>query len=777
MMRIRLGYRTWLIGAALLAGAGFGVRHVNADSYGLRLKWSLERSLGRKVELGKVRFRLFPTPAFTVERNENGPGVVIHEDPSIGIEPVAYVEDMAVRPALIPLLHGRFQVASIELEDASINLAKTGEAGEWGRWNFASFVNSSVMSIAPKIQIRGGRIHFKFGNTKSVFYLLDTDLDITPPAARGGGWRVACSARPARSDRASLGLGSFTLKGRWYVAPERVDLDLVLDRADVGELTTLFRGHAGNVHGSVTARMHLGGPIHDIGIEGRMSVDDVHRWDLLPPEGQGWPLDIRGRLDLLAQQIELQSAAASGATPTIAVRFRATDYLTRPHWAASLYWNHFAVAPLMELATHMGAEFPPRLKLAGTMDGVLSYSNGGGFNGSLAFHDAALAIPDSPPVRFEHAYIVVEPGHVRLSPAVVRTDQDIAQVEADYSVEENQLDLSIGAEAMNLSALRAQPALAAVPWFEHVKTGVWTGLLRYRRTADSAGWTGRFDVEDAQIPVPGLASPVDLAFAHAQIDGARVSLERMEGQVGKTPFTGEYRYEPGLPRPHRMRLRIESAQAEALESELLPTLNRSSNLFARALGRETVPDWLKERALEGSLQIDSLVLAGVHIENLRSRIVWEVTRLDLPGLQALVDGAAVSGRVSVNLRGQRPAYTMDAKVKGLNWQSGKVDAQGTMETWGTGAQLLANLTSEGIFTGSALDFGSTSPWRTVSGHFSLTPRLKLSDVNLRAEDETFTGKGITQEDGRMVIALSNGVKEMRLTGSLAKLRIDDSTPK
>jgi hypothetical protein len=772
MMRRRTIVRACGLAAFLLAAAGFGVRYINADGYGMRLKWSLERSLGRRVDLGKVRFRLFPTPAFTVERNDAGPGVVIHEDPSIGIEPVAYVEELAVRPALLPLLHGRFRVASIQLDDASINLAKTGAADELGQWNFASFLNPSVMSIAPAIQIRGGRIHFKFGDTKSVFYLLDTDLDISPPAARGGGWRVACTARPARTDRASLGLGSFTLKGRWYVAPERVDLDLLLDRAEVGELTALFRGQAGNIHGAVTARLHLGGPIYDIGIQGRMSIDDVHRWDLLPPEGQGWPFDIRGSLDLLNQQIELQSNAAGGKTPPLAVRFRAADYLSRPRWFASLYWNHFELPPLMELATHMGAELPPRLKLAGTMDGALSYSNGGGLQGGLAFHDAALTIPDSPPVRFEHAYVTFEHGHARLSPAMVRTEQDQAQIEADYSADDSTFDLSIVADRMKLSALRTQPALAAVPWFEHVTSGVWTGLVRYRRTAESAGWTGRFDVEDAQIPVPGLAGPVELTFAHAQIDDARVVLERIEGHAGKTPFTGEYRYEPDVPRPHRLRLRIESADAALLESELMPTLSRSGNLIARALGRAPVPDWLRERALEGSLQIDELLLAGAEVRNLKSRIVWDVTRLDLPGLQAVLNGAALTGKLSINLIGRAPAYSLEAKVKGLNWQSGKVDAQGTLETSGTGPQLLANLASEGIFSGSALDFGSTSPWRTVSGSYSLAPHLRLSDVNLRAEDENYTGKGATQEDGRMVIVLSNGAKEMRMSGSLARLRIE-----
>ena len=68
------------------------VPYLNARQYGDRLKWSLQRSLGREVDIGQVRFSLWRGPAFVVERNGYGPGLIIHEDPAIGIEPMAYVE-------------------------------------------------------------------------------------------------------------------------------------------------------------------------------------------------------------------------------------------------------------------------------------------------------------------------------------------------------------------------------------------------------------------------------------------------------------------------------------------------------------------------------------------------------------------------------------------------------------------------------------------------------------------------------------------------------------
>jgi hypothetical protein len=73
-----------------------------------------------------------------------------------------------------------------------------------------------------------------------------------------------------------------------------------------------------------------------------------------------------------------------------------------------------------------------------------------------------------------------------------------------------------------------------------------------------------------------------------------------------------------------------------------------------------------------------------------------------------------------------------------------------------------------------LDFGTLSPWRTVSGTYSLTPRLRLSDVNLRTDDESYTGRGSTQDDGRLQILLTNGTKEVRMIGPLAKLRLEEA---
>jgi hypothetical protein len=158
--------------------------------------------------------------------------------------------------------------------------------------------------------------------------------------------------------------------------------------------------------------------------------------------------------------------------------------------------------------------------------------------------------------------------------------------------------------------------------------------------------------------------------------------------------------------------------------------------------------------------------------------LWDVTRVVFADIRANLDRALFTGKLSVNLRGARPSYTLAAKLSGVAWQAGKVDVEGTLETSGTGAQLLANLTSEGTFAGAGLDFGPDPPFRAITGAYSLewwqsAPRLRLTGLNLRAEGETYTGRGATQDDGRLTILVANGAREIRMTGTLANLKVEE----
>ncbi len=280
------------------------------------------------------------------------------------------------------------------------------------------------------------------------------------------------------------------------------------------------------------------------------------------------------------------------------------------------------------------------------------------------------------------------------------------------------------------------------------------------------------------MPVDGLADPLLIDSARVEIDGARVTIDRLRGAAGKLSFTGDYTYVPGAPHPHRVHLRAANWDAAEVEAECLPALRRGSSLLARALGRTTLPDWLKARQAEGTIQIDRLALAGARLDGVRSRLEWDAGRVEFASLEAALTHAAIKGRLAVNLSGSVPAYRFTGQVKDLPWQSGGLDAEGSLTTSGIGAQLAANLASTGAFSGTGLDFGAVAPCR-ASGNYSLAwargvPQLKLTGLNLHTDDDVYTGRGATQNDGKLLVVLTNGAKELRVAGLPGKLKVEEA---
>ena len=143
-------------------------------------KRPLETALARKVTVGEIRFNLFTGPGFTVS------DVVIGEDPALGAEPIAYVGELQAAPRLWSLVTGHLVFSLFAWKkDTYLNLSRVDVRNGEYRWNFETLLRPAVVATFPHISLRGARINFKAGNVKSMVYLLDSDLDVTPPSSRG----------------------------------------------------------------------------------------------------------------------------------------------------------------------------------------------------------------------------------------------------------------------------------------------------------------------------------------------------------------------------------------------------------------------------------------------------------------------------------------------------------------------------------------------------------------------------------------------------------------
>ncbi len=791
-MKRHFTWRRVLAGAILLSALTiYFVPTMTEGWHSDRLRKALEDGLGRKVEIGQTRFRILPTPGFAIS------DVRIGEDPSIGLEPAAYVDTLVARPSLLALLGGKFAIGSVTLEDdtgsgISLNLTRldTGDGGV--RWNFSSLTSRAGGSgkpgapqpaVFPAIHMAGGRVNFKFGDTKSIFYLFDTDVDISPSSIPDGPLKITVEGQPARTDRRSRGFGSFVAKGQWHPADHSLELDVKMEKSELSDVLSLFEGGQSTLLGTVWGDAHLAGPMSKIGITGRLNVSDLHGWNQLPPGGSAWPFTIGGVLNAPGQTLELTAYGAGKPSP-IGARFSVADYLGRPKWAASVNLDGVPVAPLTGMARNFGIGLPADLKLDGTAQGTIGYSATIGvpeMHGNVRVSDATLAAQGTPPLKIAQADVTFAGSSVSLSPTPIVNDAgESAAIDGHYDTATGEFQVSLTSSGMSIASLRRQVSVAGAPLLGLATAGVWSGSLRYEHapstalSAPASGWTGDIHLKDTDIPFEAFAQPIHLVDADVAIDESGAAMKHVSLTVAGIAATGEYRYETGAPHPHRFRISLPSASAEDLEAVLTPTLSRANILtYAFNFGRVPAPDWLRNMHAEGTIQVSSMALAGMQVSNLRTSVIWDGMDVSCTALTGRVAEAPFTGGVAIHLAGRQPRYEITGSLSGFAWQGGTLTAKGVLKTSGMGADLLSNLKAEGTFTGRKLEVTPLNPWDSVEGKFDFafanaTPRLHLSTLTIQSAGTKWTGAAETQDSGQMVVKVADGTRHMEASGALLR---------
>src|SRR6185312_12880657 len=418
-------------------------------------------------------FCILPTPGLAIN------DVRIGEDPSIGAEPAAYINMLIVRPSILALLTGHLKIGSATLEDANLNFTRIDDpAGV--RWNFSSLA-SKATGVAPSgapgapasfpaIHMNGGRVNFKFGDTKSIFYLLDTDIDLSPSAVPNGPLKIRIGGEPARTDRLSRGFGSFVAEGQWNPSDHSLEMDVRLEKSELSDVLSLFEGSQSDLLGTVWGDAHLAGPISKIGISGKLNVSDLHGWNQSPPGGNAWPFSIGGTVDVQDQRIELQASGAGSQSP-IGATFHVSDYLRRPRWAATVNIKGIPVAPLTGMARNFGIAIPPDVKLEG-----------------------------APPLKIPQADVQFSGSTIALSPtAIVNDAGESADIDGQYDIASRQFGVSLTSTGMSIASLRRQVSVAGVPLVGFATTGTWSGSLHFAQAPDEpGGWTGDIHLIDTE---------------------------------------------------------------------------------------------------------------------------------------------------------------------------------------------------------------------------------------------------------------------------------------
>lgn len=778
-MKKRLTLRQLLAaGAVLLALAAAVPYFFSADRYAATIRASLERALQRKVEIGKARFHLLTGPGFSVE------DVVIHDDLANGLEPVAYVTSLEARLHWRSLFTRRLEFSSLTLVSPSVNLTK----GQDGTWNFQALLRaigeSQSGTALPRIEVREGRMNFKFGSLKAGFYLTNADLDLSPISGRSKkGFHIELSAEPARTDRAAQGFGRFNGWGEWTIAANsesRLDMDLELERSAIGEVLALVDARTLGVHGSVSSRARISGPISNLAITGQIRLEDIHRGDLLAFGGRERTVNYRGSLDLIRHRLELETQADAPAAP-VSVRVVVSESEGEPRWGVTATMNGVSAASLLDAARQVNAPINDSLMIDGPVFGVLGYSFPAGVQGQLSIGEGTLQA-GTKTFKLDRAHLLIDGDRLQLSQARVRSATGELLLSATYDRRSETLDLRLTSPGLAVTELHSGSGmlfgLGGVPVLDACSSGVFRGSLRHRRAADSPGeWSGTFRLEKATIPLPGVAEPLRIISAGAAVRGASVSLSDLTGRIGGMSLTARFSQPADASHPQELAVSIPRADISELERLFLPTLRRQRGFLARALRRPSPPPkWLSERRLEGRVSIGHLDFAGVPLEQVQGTFQWKGAEVDLTSLHVKLMNSSLDGRLQVRLSGQEPQYRLSGKARRLPFRGGQLDIEGLLEASGTGSALWTTLVSRGVLEARSVAIGDEEAV-AMAGAYQLSvsrgaPRLQVNDLELTLGQETYYGKGGSLTDGRLQFDLISGQKALRLVGNLYPPRFE-----
>ncbi len=770
----------------LLIAIGIAAPFLHADRYSGRIETALSAALGRPVTIGGITLDLFTGPGFAVSN------VIIAGD-SPGSEPFAYVGELRAVPRIWSLWTGRLEFSSLTLEDAHVNLARSTGDMTAPVWNFESLLRPGLLATFPTIRLRGARVNFKMGGRKNTFYLLDTDLDVTPRSRDGSDWDVRFTGEPARTDRPANGFGAIEARGEWKEPSAggsgRLEFDVRLDRSEIADMVALVNGHDAGVQGLISGRVHLAGPAASVGLEGSVRIAELHGWDQSPPPGGVFEFRLSGFADTQSQHLELFAEPRSQQT-AVKARLVADGYLQKPIWRFDVHSNALPVASLPGLLRNFGARIPDDLQLSGTMRGDVSYEESAGWKGQAAIHDAALAFRNLPALRFEEASLDLANGSARLQPvSMISGMESIGFVGGDYSLADGSFDVALSSSGGPVAGLLKTFPIESVPLLSSLQSGSWDGFLTFVQPADRAGeWSGKGLLTDATAAIPELAEPLNIDTAQVQIKGDAIQMDRIQLSSGGVSGSGEYRYVPGAPHPHLFRLSIGSANAAQMQALFLPVLRRKINLIdmALTLGRAPIPDWLRTMHADGTIQVGDFEVAGSDLKRVKSRVVWDGAQIVLSDWQSRFASAALAAKINIDLRETTPRYSANARWTGLEWQGGRVDGNFRVQTAGTGIATLSNLKIEGSFNGRDLAVeplglverltgqGQMS-WNDNGAHFEF-PQLRLTSGG-----ETWTGSGNSRSASQgasrstsqspsdeVELQLSNNGRQMNLAGSLTE---------
>ena len=778
--------------------------YVNLKRFRARLEGSIGGALGRKVTFGAVSLRLLPRPGFDVQ------DFVVYDDPTISAEPMLRAETVTASLRLTSLWGGRLEIASLSLRYTSLNLVRAVD----GRWNVegllarASQVPTAPTALAraearprfPYIEAAAGRINFKLGQEKKAFALTDAEFSLW--LAQEDEWNMRLNARPVRTDfnlsdtgriRVS---GTFRRAGAFRETP--VSLHLTLERAQLGQLTTLVYDRDRGWRGSADVTADLAGTPAKLQFAVDARVDDFRRYDIM----SGGPFALRtrctGNYSVDGETLSNMLCIVPAGDGQVTLRGQIVHLFGERQYGLSIAAKDVPMQEVVRFAQHAKRDLPADLGADGDVDAafalktvpedsksIQAWTGGGSTNGFVLRSQTLDAALELGAINFSFQPTLAGGPHRRAAPDYQHLQLEVASfpvalggaapASVHATVTRAGYSVSIQGDADLRRLLRVAQGLGVpaprrdIPGAARVDldvAGAWAGF-------GSPLPVGTVQLKNVTAELPGVAAPLHLSSAVIALAPDRASITNIIGAFENLHLA----FGGGLQFARRCDFAATCIVQFDLRSDQLSTdeLNRLLNpqLRSRPWYQFVSGQAANDIAAVGRLRaevrilIGRLLLKSVVVTHVSAQVKLGDGHLLLSDVRGELFGGKQQGRWQADFSGNTPAYSGTGTLDGIslaqistamrdNWASGTAHAtyQASLAGWNA-SELLESLSG-------MLDF----QWRDgVLRHLSLRGSEALRFPRLRGHAAFDDGK-LTFTDSSMDTA--SGIYEVTGTASLAR---------
>ena len=689
---------------------------VNLNHFRARLSESLSRSLGLQVNVESVRLRLLPLPGFMFRH------LRISDDDEQGAEPILqtaedYGDHSFATLRLSSLWRGRFEIASVSLTQASLNLTRNGD----GHWNLERLIDRAAQVPSaptskkkpearirfPYIELKDSRINFKFGAEKKPFTLSDAQFALWLAAENR--WNVRMKAVPLRTDENISDTGVIEMSGSFDRATQfsqtPFHFQINWERPEVNAIARIARGRDPGWRGAVDLSAELNGTPADFTARTSASIDEFRRYDI----ARSSPFDIRvscdhrfrahvpntGATDQLDFKCKLPMDSG-----TLTAQGQLHPLGKSPEFSVRLFASEVPLSSFVRALLHAKSTLPDDLTAQGVLDGGWLIEGQPDapvkWQGALAATKAVLrsrvlgeplVFPHVVAVNFEAPRFALSAKSSHNRHGNAGSNSGISELTRSRAIIPP-FGLNLGGEVQVSAAFDPEGytlnASGLIGWQRLIEVARAIGLRTPETDLKGSGilnaqysgeWhhfappivSGQAQIRSAVLSLRGFQEPMRISDGILKFDGSEFRAERISGSFAESglEFVGDFAGSRQCERHMICNLTFSLSTNELSDSALLHLVNAPSGFGLPFLssGRQFEATWLLEIPGSGTIAAHHVTLRNIRANNLIAQLQVSGGKVLVRDWSAEIFGGMNQGEVAFDFSGPQPAITASGRLQ------------------------------------------------------------------------------------------------------------------